>query len=142
MLFLDHPQTPHIFAAAMQLDLILDSCKLITLSDADSRLFKLEVIRPAFEALRWLAEHRFADEPHIVVGIAELEQQVEQLARLPLFDPVFHDGSESRCPVCGVRPKPPYKYEPISFCSPCLQVIGPGLQRVQSREEGFGIDSI
>src|SRR5262245_35025974 len=45
MLDLDHPDTPHVFAAARQEDFVLDCCKRITLSGAAGRLFMLEVIR-------------------------------------------------------------------------------------------------
>ncbi|QEL17647.1 hypothetical protein [Limnoglobus roseus] len=83
MLDLDHPRTPHVFAASRQEDLILNYCNRITLSAAGARRFMAEVVRPTFAALRWLATNRFADEPHIPDGIAELERQMEQLAELP-----------------------------------------------------------
>src|SRR4051812_13473369 len=111
MLDLDHPRTPHVFAAAKQEDLILDYCKLITLSDPASRRFMVEVARPAFAALRWLAATRFADEPHILDGIAALERQVERLAELPLRDPDHRAGPASRCPVCESEATAPSKYD-------------------------------
>lgn len=77
MLDLRHPRIPHVFAASRQEDLILEYCKRITLSGAESRRFMLEVVRPAFAALRWLAAIRFADKPQILHTIAELERQVE-----------------------------------------------------------------
>ncbi len=54
MLDLSHPKTPHVFAAARQLDLILEYLRKISYSDSQSRLFMIEVIRPRFVALRWL----------------------------------------------------------------------------------------
>jgi hypothetical protein len=60
MLDLDQPQTPHVFAASRQLDLILDYLKRITYADSPGRLWMLEIIRPCFAALRWLQAQRFA----------------------------------------------------------------------------------
>lgn len=142
MLDLDHPRTPLVFAASTQIDLILDYCKRITLSGASGRRFMLEVVRPAFAALRWLAEHRFTDEPHIAEGLSELERQVEQLVGLPLSDPDHRGGPAARCPACGGKPTTPSQYDPTAYCSPCLDVIVPGLLRVQSCEEGFGTEAI
>src|SRR5262245_62122107 len=82
MLDLDHPQTPHVFAASRQLDLILDYLKRITYAASKERPHLLEIIRPCFAALRWLQAERFADEPHIAPGIDELERAAERLARL------------------------------------------------------------
>src|SRR5262245_47823783 len=77
MLDLDHPRTPHVFAASRQLDLILDYLKRISCADRKGRLFMLEILRPCFAALRWLQAQRFADEPHVVTGIEELEWAAE-----------------------------------------------------------------
>lgn len=142
MLDLGHPRTPHVCAASRQLDLILDCAKRITLSGGDGRRFMLEVARPAFAALRWLAANRFTDEPHIADGIDELERQAEQLAGLPLRDSDRRGEPVAQCPVCGGKPTRPHKYNQISYCSPCLDVIMPGLQRVRSCDKGFGTDAI
>src|SRR5688572_1927726 len=102
MLDLDHPRTPHVFAASRQLDLILDYLKRISFADSKERLHLLEIIRPCFAALRWLQAQRFADEPHIAAGIGELERAAEQLARLGDGRAEWSaDGVlPSRCPVC------------------------------------------
>jgi hypothetical protein len=142
MLDLDHPQTPDVFAASWQLDLILNCCKRATLTGASGRRLMLGVVRPALAALRWLAEHRFRDQPRLADGIAELERQVEQLAALPLRDPDPADRPVSRCPACGGPPTVPHRYDPIPYCSPCLGVITPGLRRLRSCEDGFGTDAI
>jgi hypothetical protein len=142
MLDLEHPRTPHVFAASRQLELILHDCKRITLSGVAGRQFMLEVVRPAFAALRWLAEQRFRDEPHIGEGITELERQVERLVGLPLSNPNHQGGPAARCPACGGKPTKSSKYEPTPYCSTCLDVIMPGLMRVQSCEEGFGTEAI
>jgi hypothetical protein len=142
MLDLDHPRTQHIFAASHQLDMILDMCKRITLSSVKGRRFRLEGIRQAFATLRWLAAHRFADEPHIADGIAELERQAEQLAALSLCHPISRDSLPERCPVCGDTLILPSEYSPTGYCSSCLGVIRAALQRVRSCEEGFGTEAI
>ncbi len=142
MLDLDHPRTPSVFAASTQLDFILEDCKRMTLTDTRGRRFRLENIRPAFAALRWLASERFADASHLPAAIDELERQVEQLAELPLRDSGRWVGSAAFCPACGATPREPDKYDPIRYCSPCLGVIMPGLQRVRSCEEGFGTEAI
>ena len=139
----DHPQTPHVAAASRQLDLILDYCKRITLlSDAGERRFMLEVVRPAFVALRWLAANRFPDHPHIADGLSELERLTEQLVELPLLHPGRCGAQAIQCPACGGKPTRPDRFSPAGHCSSCLKVIMPGLDRVQSCEEGFGTDAI
>jgi|SRR5262245_7198318 len=142
MLDLDDPRTPHVFAASSQLDLILDYCKRISLSGADGRRFMLEVIRPAFAALRWLAAHHFADVPHIADAIAKLKRQSDELAGLPLRDPAQLGRLPAQCPVCAGKPNPPSEYDPVGYCSTCLDVIMPALLRVRSCEAGFGTEAI
>jgi hypothetical protein len=99
----------------------------------------LEVIRPAFAALRWLNAMRFEGSAEIAGAIAELERQVEALAGMPLLDPDHRGGPASRCPACGGKPTSPSTYDPVPYCSPCLGVIMPGLQACR---EGFGTDAI
>ncbi len=142
MLNLSSPQAPHVFAASRQEDLILDYCKRMTLAGADRRRFMLEVVRPAFAALRWLAANRFPGEPHIPNAIAELERQVEQLAELPLRDSDNAALPVTRCPACGGKPTAPSKYAVMPYCSGCLDIVMPALQRLRSCEEGFGTDAI
>jgi hypothetical protein len=143
MLDLDHPRTPHVFAASRQEDLILDYCKRISLSDKNARLFMLEVIRPAFAALRWLNGNRFGNAAHIAKSVDQLEQQVEKLARLPQRDPHRRiAGYSERCPVCNEPRTEPYQYDPTPCCPNCLGIIMPSLTRVRSCEHGFGTEAI
>jgi hypothetical protein len=142
MLNLGDPQTPHIFAASGQLDLIVEYCRKISLVGAAQRRFLVEVARPAFAALRWLAANRFAAEPHIMDRISDLERQVDQLAGLPLRDPDHEGGPAARCPACGGKPTKPHKYNPIPCCPSCVDLIVPALQRVRSCAEGFGTEAI
>lgn len=51
MLNLDHLQTPHVFAAAKQLDLILQYSKLATLGSGKHRFDFYQIVEPAFGAL-------------------------------------------------------------------------------------------
>lgn len=151
MLDLDHPQTPHVFAASRQLDLILDYCKRISYAESKGRLSMLEIIRPCFAALRWLQTQRFADIPQIAGSIDELERQVEALAQLGARRATWVSGRlPSTCPVCGERltlygvyePQPGLKVPKERWCSPCLEVVMPSLMRVQSSEVGFGTEAI
>lgn len=139
MLDLSHPRTPHIFAAARQEDLILDCCKQMKLSHADDRRFLLEVVRPAFAALRWLSTARFAADSRIAASVDALEQQVEQLAALP----VRSDEGELdvQCPACGGGPTVASNDSPLPYCPQCLEVVMPAVQRIRSSEEGFGTDA-
>lgn len=102
----------------------------------------LEVIRPTFAALRWLAAHRFADQPHLADGIALLEGQAEQLAAMRLRKLGSWGWPAARCPGCGGKPTARSKYDPIDYCQPCLGVIMPALDRLRSWETGFGTDAI
>ncbi len=79
MLDLSHPKTPQVFAAARQLDLILEYLRKISYSDSRSRLFMIEVIRPCFVALRWLNTNRFGQSPKIAANIDALEEEAEPL---------------------------------------------------------------
>lgn len=151
MLDLDHPQTPHVFAAARQLDLILDYCKRISYADSKERLFMLEIIRPCFAALRWLQTQRFADEPQIAASINELKRQVQALAQLGTGKAKQVGGDlPTKCPVCGERltlygvyePHPGLKVPRERWCDPCLDIIMPALMRVESSNAGFGTDAI
>ena len=152
MLDLDHPRTSHVFAASRQLDLILDYLKRISYADSKERPHLLEIIRPCFAALRWLQAQRFADEPHIVAGIDELERAAEQLARLGDGRAEWSPGEmpPSKSPVCrrplttyGVyEPRPGFKVPKERWCSPCMEVAMPAFQRLGSSHEGFGTDAI
>jgi hypothetical protein len=56
----------------------------------------------------------------------------------------------SKCPVChrplttyGVyEPRPGLKVPKERWCSPCMEVAMPALERVRSSHEGFGTDAI
>src|SRR5262245_65268203 len=138
MLDLDDPRTPHVFAASSQLDLILDYCKRISLSGADGRRFMLEVIRPAFAALRWLAAHHFADVPHIADAIAKLKRQSDELAELPLRDPAQLGRLPAQCPVWAGMPNSPSEDDMVGYCARCLEVLFSALLQCRSCDADFG----
>jgi hypothetical protein len=151
MLDLSHPQTPHIFAASNQLDMVLDFCKRISISDSKGRADLVEIVRPYFAALRWLNAERFGNSPNIAAGITELERAAEQLAALGDGKAEWSAGvPPSVCPVCGValttygvyEPRPGLKVPKERWCSPCLGVIMPALERLRSGSEGFGTEAI
>jgi len=140
MLDLDHPQTPHVFAASRQEDLILDYCKRISLSDRRGRLFMLEVMRPAFVALRWLSGTYFGRSSQIAESIDKLERQVEKLAQLTGKLQTVADNLD-RCPVCSELSEKS-AYDSTRCCPKCLEVIMPALIRLRSCEHGFGTEAI
>ncbi len=151
MLDLSHPETPHVFAAARQLDLILEYLKKISYSDSQGRLLMMEIIRPCFVALRWLNTNRFGQSPKIAANIDTLEEQAERLSQLG-GGRLVQTGPEPpiHCPVCGksvttaqrgwrgllkVGLKERY----------CLDCLGPSLRAysaVCSIDEGFVTDAI
>jgi hypothetical protein len=150
MLDLDHPQTPHIFAASNQLDMVLDFCKRISISHSSGRGRMLEIVRPCFAALRWLNGERFGNSPAIAAGITDLERAADQLARLGDGWAEWPAGAPSACPVCGApitnygvyEPTPGLKVPKERWCSPCLDVIMPALRRLRSGSGGFGTGAI
>jgi len=143
MLDLEHPRTPHVFAASRQEDLILDYCKRISLSDRNARVFMLEVIRSAIAALRWLNQTRFGSSAQISKSIDLLERQVETLAQLAQKDPERRiAGYPDRCPVCNEARTEPNQYDPTPYCPNCLKIMMPALMRVRSCEYGFGTEAI
>lgn len=140
MLDLDHPHSANIFAAARQLDLILDCCKQMTLAEGPHRLFVLEIMRPAFAALRWLNEFRFDNSASLAKGVDALESQATALAQLPSQFPGQRGyGSLAACPVCGKTPRKPDKYDPKPYCPHCLKVVMPSYGSVS---DGFGTEFI
>jgi len=151
MLDLDHPLTPHVFAASRQLDLIQDYCNRISYADSKGRLDMLAIIRPCFVALRWLQARHFADRPHIAARIDELERKVERLALLGGGKASWPGGElPSKCPVCGkaltlfgvYEPRPGLKVPKERWCSACLEVVMLAMERMRSSEAGFGTEAI
>jgi hypothetical protein len=155
MLDLDHPLTPHIFAASRALSAIGNAGHKITISARRERLRLRDQCADAFAELRRLSREHFADCPEIPPAIDELEQALSSLAELP---GVPDDGppAEDFCPVCGqsvkhrrargllpfllslMFPTPPLGI----YCSQCLDVIMPSIYRLTSGETGFGTDDI
>jgi hypothetical protein len=141
MLELGHPRTPHVFAACTQYEIVLEDCKRMTLADARGRKFRLEDVRPALAALRWLAGEQFAEVAGLPAAITELERRIEQLAGLPLRREGTWVGSAVPCPACDST-IPEAHGDPVRYCSQCLDIIWPALWRIASCEEGFGIEGI
>ncbi len=137
---LNHPMAPHRFAATRQEDLILGCCKHMTLEDSFERQFTLDIIRPAFAALRWLNSERFGNSATIKNSIEHLEAEVEKLSKLPLRFSSTTKETNRRCPHCGSvgRSRPPE----VPYCDKCLGLVRCGLDKVSSLEEGFGTDAI
>jgi hypothetical protein len=141
VLNLDHPQSAHIFAAARQIDLIVDYAKRISLEDADGRQFMNKVVAPCFAALHWLNENHFENDQGIHQRIADLQSALSKLSSVS----AAHSDSPSdrkTCPVCKQALKKPSQYDPTPYCPGCLAAIMQPLSRLQSSEAGFGTDAI
>jgi hypothetical protein len=129
-----------IFAACHETMMISEFCMKITVANSDRRRGLLEVIRPSFAALRWIATERF-DPTSILPVIAELEAKVEELVNLPLKFVDDQNPQSDRCPACGgaltaIEDSDTY------CCSPCHDLVWPTLVRLESIDEGFAIDCI
>ncbi|QDU40627.1 hypothetical protein Mal4_49850 [Maioricimonas rarisocia] len=140
MLDLDHPLTPHVFAASRQIDMILDIAKRLTVSDATGRRLLVQTAAPCFAALRWLNEAHFEKSPAIAASIDGLDVQLKVLAEQPASLPTG-TGRRRVCGVCGDRITRANSYQP-EFCSECLKTLHPALMAVESCEEGFGTEAI
>jgi hypothetical protein len=151
LLDLSHPKTPHVFAAARQLDLILEYVKKISYSESRDRLGMIQIIRPCFVALRWLNTNQFGNSPVIAESIDALEEQADRLA---------HSGdgglvqivtkSLTRCPVCDTpltTSRPGclglfLEARKEMYCSNCLGPTMKAYTLVCSIEEGFATAAI
>lgn len=141
MLDLQHPKTPHVFAASRQLDLILDYAKCISSSDSDERRFMVQVVAPAFAALRWLNAAQFGNSMSIASAIDNLQHDLQTLA--DKAGPLSAESTERKtCPVCSHSLSKPGKYDPIPYCPHCLEVIMPSLDALESCDTGFGTEAI
>jgi hypothetical protein len=131
----ESPKAPHIVAAALQLDLILQRCKLVTAEEQSKRRrFLIESIRPAFAALRWLNAERFDGSAEVASALAEFEAQADHLAVLPT-DESEYAAATGRCPACQSELTEPHKYDPQRYCPKCLQLIMGAYGRL---DQGFG----
>jgi hypothetical protein len=135
------PTAARSYAASRQIGLILGCCKWMTVSDAQQRRAMLEIMRPAFAALRWLNRERFDGSRRIEATINRLEREAEQLADRPVVHPPPVAEVPARCPACGEAPRPPDEWEKIPYCSACLDRM-PSLLDIQAIGPGFGTDII
>jgi hypothetical protein len=141
LLNLRDPQTPHVFAASKQIDLILDYAKRISFDDDGGRLFMVAVVAPCFAALRWLNETHFHGSHEISKRIDELNLAILTLAELGITKRESPFERKS-CPVCNASLTTPNQYDPVPYCPDCLDCIMPALSNLQSCDGGFGTDAI
>lgn len=141
MLDLDHPQTPHVFAAARQMDLILGCAQQMTAATGRHRNNLLEIARPCFAALRWLATNHFENSAAILDSIDDLQRALESLAALSTTQ---GRTDSNTCPACGQhlaeRAHHTSEGRPgkRQWCSGCLALVAPACQRLEASESGFG----
>lgn len=133
----DHPQSAHIFAASNQLDFVLKFAKNTTLGTGKFRRDCFQIAQPAFAALRWLNENQFGKSDEIASAINELESAFANLSELT-HNPEKSDRTQ--CPACLKAASTFVAAQP--YCSDCLDMIMPALQKLRSCETGFGTDAI
>lgn len=133
-----------IVAASRQQDIILQLCKVLTLNGhAAGRQYTLRIMQPCFAALRWLNAERFNGSATIDSAISELQASAAQLAQMLTADPPPSGRyPKERCPACGAPSVAPFEYSPTAYCSACLNLIMPSLQKLRSWNGGFGTDAI
>ena len=148
MLDLDHPQTPHIFAAAKQLDLILQYSKLATLGSGKHRFDFYQVVEPSLNALRWLNKNRFDACVELATAIDNLETELHALASAEIPESTKHPVDLKNCPKCNAVITESGTYNPIGtkisvpaerYCSDCLS---PMIDRISDCDRLFGTDAI
>ena len=100
MLDLNHPRTPHVFAAARQLDLIYPAAKICTVASGNHRQHQLFIMQPVFAARRWLDSSHFDASTEINDAIANLESAFSSLDNRTLPESTKHATELSNCPVC------------------------------------------
>jgi hypothetical protein len=148
MLYLDHPMTKHVFAAARAEDAVLMAARHMTVAARQERQRLQDGCAPAFAELRRLSRDHFADCPAIPPAIDELEQAIARLAELPGV-PEQAPPAEYKCPACAAALARRGKHGVLApdnptdiYCSSCLQSIMPSLSALRSWEGGFGTDAI
>ena len=141
MLDLEHPRTPHVFAASRQLGLILDYAKRITGSDTNGRRFMVQVVASSFEALRWLNTTKFNNSAKIASAIDDLQHNLQTLSDKPATESAFITKRKT-CVVCNHPLTKPHEYDPIPYCPDCLDIIMPSLTALRSCDTGFGTEAI
>jgi len=149
MLDLDHPLTPHIFAASRAEDAILMAAKRMTLAASEEKLRLRDRCDDALRELRQIARKHFKDRDQIPPAIDALEAALDQLSQLP-----GNDGSPSavagNCPNCGTPIEPRRLFGLLRpkcnirdcYCLQCFWLIMPSLEILQSFNVGFATDAI
>lgn len=149
MLNLEHPRTPHVFAAYHQITLIHKFAYNISIGTGRGRRDFYHIIKPAFVALNWINSHHFDNRQEIADLISSLDQELLTLAEKT------HDESyvENRrnCPVCAAAITEFGSYQPpgadftvpeLRYCEPCLERFCNLLEALKSLNSGFGIEAI
>jgi hypothetical protein len=127
----ENPASADIVAAARQMDMILQLCKLITRQRTSAkRQYTLRISEPAFAALRWLNAGRFGNSADITAAIAETEKRAIDLAAMPTDSSSPLSWPLEHCPACGEELTKPNKYETMSYCRKCLGTIMTGYGRL------------
>ena len=115
MLDLDHPMTPHRFAAARAGDRISILAKLMTLASSEERRRLQQACYAPLTEVRQLNADYFGASDFIVEAVTELERTLDDLASMETNP---HDGTAyaiATCPACAAlltRHHAPYMPQP------------------------------
>ena len=149
MLDLDHPQTPHRFAAHHQIELIHKFAYHISLGTGRSRRDYYDIIKPAIVALHWLNENHFGNRKELREAISAMDHELRELVDKPHDDRFVDD--RKHCPACAAPITEFGTYQPhgVSFtvpefryCEPCLERFFHLLENLKSASAGFGVEAI
>jgi hypothetical protein len=149
MLDLDHPLTPHRFAAVHQIELIHKFAYHISLGIGRSRRDFYDILKPAIVALNWLNENHFGNRVEIRETIASIDRELSSLADKPHDDRYVDD--RKNCPACDAKITEIGSYQPdgVSFtvpefryCEVCLEQFTSLLDNLKSASAGFGLEGI
>jgi len=148
MLDLNHPQTPHVFAAAKQLDLILRYSKLTTIGTGKRRFDCYQIVEPSFNALRWLNENRFDASTDLANAIDKLDAELRTLANAEIPESAKHTVDLKNCPRCDSTITESGTCNPIGtkISVPaeryCFECLSPVIDRMSNCDRLFGTDAI
>lgn len=144
MLDLDHPMTPHIFAAARAEDFLLNRSKHMTIASSEERQRLFKGCQEALQRLRQLNDEHFSASAFISDALQELESSLNELAMLQTDPPRGSAYAIISCPACrtpltrvhhAYMPKPEQRWS--VYCSPCLDRTRPSRMKLESNQ-GFG----
>ena len=150
MLDLDHPMTPHIFAASGLIDAIIERARRMTVCPSIMRVDLYQQCQLCVEELRQLNHQHFQSKPAIDAALTDLSLGLGIIAGLGNVSIVEdHSDGEGNCPACltpidkfdvtcGHGPNPSW----IIMCRKCIEPIIESFYHLGRSRGGFGTNAI